>query len=176
MSTIDLYIDLRTARNKIRETSKGKPRNLTPEELDILLTGQARILNLLTQTWPVRTGDSKNAWRVKLKTKPTLGYQVSNAMDYASYVFRAGEKAGGPLYNILIAQVFTDIITDINTQIAQVVDIQLARMEQDEQYTGELEELERINRVESARVLRKASARARPLIRARRRPGRRFAQ
>lgn len=77
----------------------GKARALTPAESKVLTREAQAQLRVIKLNWPVRTGASRAAWRVRVKGRPgAIGLQFSNRMHYASYVTPKGATpvaAGG---------------------------------------------------------------------------------
>ena len=88
----------------------GKARALTPAESKVLTREAQAQLRVIKLNWPVNTGASRAAWRVRVKGRPgAIGLQFSNRMHYASYITPRGvtpvKDGGEPWFKTLLTEV-----------------------------------------------------------------------
>ena len=88
--SVDLDIRLRSVERYLRR-KHGSSRTLTAGEFMVLVSGGQDVLIQLRLGWPVVTGRSRAGWDVAPVQRPFLGYRVTNGVDYAQWVHRAGE-------------------------------------------------------------------------------------
>lgn len=119
--SIDLDIRLRSVERHLRR-KHGESRVLSAGEFMVLLSGAQDVLIQLRNRWPVVTGRSRAGWDVAPIQTPFLGYRVTNDVDYAQYVHRAGEGPS-PLWEeqmiIIRDEILPPIIDRLNRTITE---------------------------------------------------------
>ena len=118
--SIDLDNRLRSVERHLRR-KHGESRVLSAGEFMVLLSGAQDVLIQLRNRWPVVTGRSRAGWDVAPIQTPFLGYRVTNDVDYAQYVHRAGED--GRLWEdqmiIIRDEILPPIIDRLNRTITE---------------------------------------------------------
>lgn len=90
----------------------GKARALTPAESKVLTREAQAQLRVIKLNWPVNTGASRAAWRVRVIGRPgAIGLRFNNRMHYASWVTPKGatpvSSGGVPWFKTLLTEVTT---------------------------------------------------------------------
>ena len=86
MGAVEVTVRLRTIDQYIR-TKHGRPRSLTPGEMDIATRWVDKIVELVRSEWPIDTGTSYDNWTASLNPRGgQISITVSNDMYYAEYV------------------------------------------------------------------------------------------
>lgn len=84
----------------------GRPRELTLAERRVLIAYGDRIIDDLSDEWPVDTGLSRDAWFYRVSGKAReVAIVVENPVDYVSFVHRAGTPEIPPLWTTLIPEI-----------------------------------------------------------------------
>ena len=119
MSSLDFDIRLASVERHLQRRH-GSARLLTAGEQIVLIAGAQDVLIQLRSGWPVVTGRSRSGWQVSPMFRPFLGYRVTNGVDYAEYVHRAGEGPD-PLWTKQVLIIRDDILPRIIDRLKRTI-------------------------------------------------------
>lgn len=86
MGAVKATVKLRTLNTYINRVH-GRPRSLTPREMDIAERWVDQIVEYIRAGWPVDTGTSYDKWTASLNPRGgQLSITIENEMFYAEYV------------------------------------------------------------------------------------------
>lgn len=118
---IEVVLRLRTVEAHLR-MRHGRMRDLGVDELRVLDTHAADILDSIQAQWPVDTSTSRDSFLYTLRADVSeIAIVIENDTDYAEYVHRAGTPADPPLYETLIPAVWATeapaLVSDLKAAI-----------------------------------------------------------
>jgi len=119
VSALDFDIRLASVEKHLQRTH-GSERVLSAGEQMVLIGGAQDILMQLRSGWPVVTGRSISGWDVSPVYRPFIGYTVTNGVDYAEYVHRAGEGPD-PLWTQQVLTIRDQILPAIIVRLKQAI-------------------------------------------------------
>ena len=82
--------------------ARSRTRLIPGPEYVVMQQIAALIWEYILARWPVRTGDSADAFRVEPLSMGRLGFIITNTEDYTEYVHLAGQSPDDPLIYQLI--------------------------------------------------------------------------
>lgn len=99
----------------------GSARELSVDEIDVLDSYAGEVVREIADRWPVDTSTSRDMWTYYVDGD-TIGFTVSNDVDYVEYVHYAGESAEPPLWETLIPEVWAEVGPRAVSAMQQAVD------------------------------------------------------
>lgn len=86
----------------------GSSRELSVDEIDVLDSYAGEVVREIAERWPVDTSTSRDEWTYYIDGD-TIGFTITNDVDYVEWVHYAGEPAEPPLWETLIPEVWAEV-------------------------------------------------------------------